>query len=235
MSGSGSNFIIVARLLAGLLLCAAFDLPAADRVFRCVGAHGELVFGDQPCSRTGLSDAGVPRETVVHRALRGNGEDPGCGFQSHALTIDEPGLEEAGLKLAVEIDEEGPYLMIEASGQYLLGPEGLKNASFDSRLTSQGLQLGDGKFVEADWRMGDRTLGFGRSRMRSVLGALSQQQGSLVVWFEGLDLPLSVPTMPAESFRLALDNARRCWKTRAIGTGASVSGPSATAPVAPAG
>jgi hypothetical protein len=86
---------------------------------------------------------------------------------------------------------------------------------FDARVASQGVQLGDGGFVEAEWRMSEWTLGFGRSRMSKLLAALSRDQASLVVWFQGATRPVQSASIPAEEFRLAVDNARRCWKTLA--------------------
>lgn len=91
---------------------------------------------------------------------------------------------------------------------------GTQPATFDARVASQGFQLPDGRFIEADWRMGEQRLGFGRSRMRGLLGALSQQPATLVVWFQGFGAPVTVSTMAAEDFRLSVDNLRRCWKTR---------------------
>lgn len=226
-------------IILGLVLCV--QVQAGSRIYHCVGPEGELVFRDQPCKWAGLSKAGERKAATGRRSNQEIAETSVCGFESDPLALAEPWLKRVKLSLIVEIDADGPYLSIAAEGQHDLDPAPLpalegqpdvsaetvpepasdaartspfKVATFDFRVSSQGLRFADGRFIEAEWRMGAQTLGFGRSRMRSLLSALSQQPASVVVWFEGDSAPVSAATMAAEDFRLALDNARRCWKTR---------------------
>ncbi len=201
-------------LSLSLCLCTAAEAGAGERIFRCLGRHGEPVFRDQPCSRAGLPRMDGGRAELPTEVRSGLRLPAGCGFSSEPLLFFEPELGSTELRLVVDIDDEGPYLFLEVDGDIRIAESPAVVATFDARLGSQGLQFADGSFITTDWRMGQQRLGFGRSRMRSLLTALSQQPGNVVVWIEGLASPAIAETMPPEEFRLAVDNARRCHKTR---------------------
>ncbi len=207
-SASSRGFL----LLVALSLSA--DIVAGERIFRCLGRHGEPVFRDQPCSRAGLPRLNAPPVEPASQLDADDRLPAGCGFSSEPLLFSEPELGSAELRLVVEIDGEGLYLYIELDGQFMPIDGPAAPATFDNRLASQGLQFADGRFVASDWRMGQQRLGFGRSRMSGLMSSLSQQPASIVVWIEGLAAPAMAALMPPEEFRLAVDNARRCWKTQ---------------------
>lgn len=199
-------------LISALLLCI-MSASAQQRVYRCVGTHGELVFRDQPCRYAGLAKLGAPKSSSVIATIADEEHAGRCGFISEPLSFVEPLLAQSKLRLQIDIDDEGPYLTIAAEGVYQIGDRMLP-ATFDSRLGSQGLQIEGDYFQAAEWRMGQQTLGFGRSRMRRLLADLSRVPATVVVWFEGLEQAVQSVSIPPESLREAVDNTRRCWKTR---------------------
>lgn len=188
---------------------------ARNRVFHCVGPNGELVFRDAPCSRAGLSKVGETRLDSIRRSAQKVDADARCLFESKPLPLIDPVYERTELRLVLDIDAEGPYLQIVADGEYYLSADKRAPATFDARVSSQGVQMLSGAFHPTDWRMGEQILGFGRSRMRSLLSSLSREDSSLLVWFEGFAQPVQAQSIPAEELRLAVDNLRRCWKAKA--------------------
>ena len=270
MSSIESNILKKALFCLCVSLAFAASDAAGSRIFRCIDANGTQVFRDQPCSRAGMIEAGKSPPMVRRSKLSGETVEASCSFSSDPMPLQAPTFDATKLRLVVDIDADGPFLRIVASGRYavadalsvensLLNSNGLVSeglddnaleenifddgvvdlgkradaspdqtspgsiesaprvATFDARVARQGFEFADGTFIEADWRMGEQILGFGRSRMRSLLLALSQQPASVVVWFEGFETPITSRVMPAEEFRLAVDNARRCWKTRTPG------------------
>lgn len=235
---------IMMALLAYLASMPAF---AGNRIFRCVGSDGTLVFRDQPCSRAGLDDLRTRTPALFEAPKQARDQPLLCRFASKPLLLVDPNFASVQLRLVIDIDAEGPYLTIIGSGKYpieiarpnVVGSDDLGldiapddaevpaetslpvtrevSATFDARVASQGLQMSDGAFFETEWRMGEQTLGFGRSRMQRMLSALSRESASVVVWFQGIAQPVQSTSIPAEEFRLAVDNLRRCWKTHAHG------------------
>ncbi len=212
----GKNFAIGA-VLAILGLTGCMSVHAAG-IFRCTGAQGELVFRGAPCSGAGLARADATKRSIFSPPPRASGQPARCVFETKPLLLTDPIFEHTRLRLVIDIDGDGPYLNIVSAGQYSLDGFKLAPATFDARVSSQGLQTSSGAFHEADWRMNEQTLGFGRSRMRQLLTSLSREEASLLVWFEGFELPVYSASIPAEDFRLAVDNVRRCWKSRAQGS-----------------
>lgn len=210
------NFAVGA-VLAMLGVAECTHVHAAG-IFRCVGVQGELVFRDAPCSGVGLARADASRRSMFSPPQRTKGGPARCVFETKPLPLTDPIFEQTKLRLVIDIDGDGPYLNIVSAGQYSLDGIKLASATFDARVSSQGLQTSSGAFHQADWRMDEQTLGFGRSRMRQLLTTLSREEASLLVWFEGFELPVYSASIPAEDFRLAVDNVRRCWKSRAQGS-----------------
>jgi hypothetical protein len=239
----GKTFAIMVGL-AMLAAVAGGNATAGSRIFRCVGPGGALVFRDQPCSRAGLSDAGASKPALFQSPANGRADVGRCVFTSKPLQLADPVFDQTRLRLVIEVDDDGPYLSIIGTGKYVVGapvdaamvaattnPESAEvaqslagvnvaanahevPATFNAGVSSQGLQMLSGGFHEADWRKGEQTLGFGRSRMRNLLTALSREEASVVVWFQGFGQPVQSASIPTEQFRLALDNVRRCWKTQ---------------------
>ena len=104
-------------LIAALLLCA---MPASawQRVYRCVGTHGELVFRDQPCRYAGLAKLGAPKSSSGIATIADEERAGSCAFISEPLTFLEPLLAQSTVRLQIDIDDEGPYLTIGAEGVY---------------------------------------------------------------------------------------------------------------------
>jgi hypothetical protein len=204
----------IAVLIVGLAAVACGPAFAGSRIFHCVGPNGELVFRDAPCSRAGLAKVGEIKPDMFQPSRQKIDASARCLFESRPLPLIDPVFEHTELRLIVDIDDEGPYFRIAAAGEYFVAADQLAPATFDARVSSQGVQMLSGAFHDADWRMGEQTLGFGRSRMRLLLTALSREEASLLVWFEGFELPVLSASIPAEEFRMAVDNVRRCWKAR---------------------
>jgi hypothetical protein len=241
MRGKTIATMVVLMMLAAV---AGTNANAGSRIFRCVGPGGALVFRDQPCSRAGLSDAGARKPALFQSPANGRTDVGRCVFTSKPLQLADPVFDQTKLRLVIDVDDDGPYLSIIGTGKYFIGapvdavmaavpgnPESAEAeqsladideaanthevpATFNARVSSQGLQMLSGGFHEADWRKGEQTLGFGRSRMRNLLTALSREEASVVVWFQGFGQPVQSASIPSEQFRLALDNVRRCWKTQ---------------------
>jgi hypothetical protein len=205
----------IATWVVGCVIVGGDAAFARSRIFHCVGPNGELVFRDAPCSRVGLAKVGEVRPDPFRPSEQKIDPSARCLFESRPLPLIDPVFEHTELRLIVDIDAEGPYLQIVASGEYFLAADKREPATFDARVSSQGLQMLSGAFHDAEWRMGEQTLGFGRSRMRSLLTALSREEATVLVWFEGFAQPVQSASIPAEEFRLAVDNLRRCWKAKA--------------------
>jgi hypothetical protein len=210
----GKRFAI-AVLFGSCLVGGGQSALAGSRIFHCLGPNGELVFRDAPCSRAGLAKAGETGPDMFRPSDQKIDPSARCLFESNPLPLFDPVFEHTELRLVVDIDAEGPYLRIVADGEYFLAADRREPATFDARVSSQGVQMLSGAFHDAEWRMGEQVLGFGRSRMRNLLSALSREEASLLVWFEGFAQPVLSTSIPAEEFRLAVDNVRRCWKSKA--------------------
>ncbi len=207
--------LAIAGLIVGCIAVGGGHAFAGSRIFHCVGPNGELVFRDAPCSRAGLAKVGEIKPDMFRPSRQKIDASARCLFVSRPLPLIDPVFEHTELRLVIDIDVEGPYFRIVAAGEYYVVADLLAPATFDARVSSQGVQMISGAFHDAEWRMGEQTLGFGRSRMRHLLTSLSREEASLLVWFEGFELPVLSASIPAEDFRLAVDNVRRCWKARA--------------------
>lgn len=216
-----ANHSAIGRRLLRECLCALIGLllsgAVSAKLHRCQDANGQWSFQDRPCPE------GTERKEVRARNLAPKGppqlkpkpkQAAQCTVQSEPFRFESEDLFGVEGRLLLQRDGQTYQLSVQLTGDWVNSNLDPVPLALSTRLTQQGLLIGQSALQSPDWLLDLRRMGFGHSRSQALLEAKGQggqyaeaeASGDIVVliWIRGrkqADWSLPLPPNALQSLK----------------------------------